>query len=69
MPAVHQAGDRGSTDTMQNGSAESADPSGFKIESDSDGKIITVEDRDVTDAILRDGAFEEGEAVGCAGWQ
>lgn len=45
---------------------ESADPLGFKIKSDSDGKIILVEGRAVTDAILCDGTFGEGEE---AGWQ
>ena len=51
---------------MHCGSVESADPLGFKIKSDSDGKIILVEGRAVTDAILCDGTFGEGEE---AGWQ
>lgn len=45
---------------------ESADPSGFKIKSDSDGKISSVEGRAVNDAIVCDGTFGEGEEVG---WQ
>ena len=53
-----------STDEVHHGSVESADPSGFKMKSDSEGKISSVEGGVVTDAIVCDGTLGKGEEVG-----